>query len=71
VEGRGSNPRSGQVKALRCAGTSKSGLESGPITAYLTTTVVHSSKLLINNVLVNYEKLFFFGKHRSILVIFP
>jgi len=37
---------------LFCAGTFKTWLESGPVTADLTTTVihVHSYKLLINNV---------------------
>jgi len=35
---------------LRCAGTIKPQLESGPFRADLTTTVVHSSKLLINDV---------------------
>jgi len=44
---------------LPCAGTScfpgkhstlKPRLESGPVTADMTTTVVHSSKLLINDV---------------------
>jgi len=35
---------------LRCAGTLKIWLQSGPVTADLTTTVVHSSKLLINDV---------------------
>jgi len=33
---------------LRCDGTLK--LEYGPVTADLTTTVVHSSKLLINDI---------------------
>jgi len=33
---------------LRCAGTVKP--KSGPVTAGLTTTVVHSSKLLINDI---------------------
>jgi len=37
---------------LRCAGTLKTRLESEPVTADLTTTVVHtrSYKLLINNI---------------------
>jgi len=36
---------------LRCAGKLKAGLSlAGPVTANLTTTVVHSSKLLINDV---------------------
>jgi len=35
---------------FRCAETLKTRLQSGPVTADLTTTVVHSSKLLINYV---------------------
>jgi len=35
---------------LRCAGTMKTRLESGPVTADLTTPVVHSSKLVIHDV---------------------
>jgi len=34
---------------LRCAGTLKPRLESGPVTGDLTTAVVHSYKLLIND----------------------
>jgi len=34
---------------LRCADTFKTRLESGPVTADLTTTVLHSSKLLVND----------------------
>jgi len=34
---------------LLCTGTLKPLLESGPVTADLTTTVVHSYKLLIND----------------------
>jgi len=36
---------------LRCAGTLKPGFESGMVTADLTTTVIHSSKLLIKHTL--------------------
>jgi len=35
---------------LRCAGTIKARLESGPVTADLTTTVVHRCNLLMNDV---------------------
>jgi len=35
---------------LLCADTFKTQLESGPVTADLTTTVVHSDKSLINNI---------------------
>jgi len=35
---------------LRCAGDIKTRLESGPVTADLTTTIVHNYTLLINDV---------------------
>jgi len=37
-----------------CWHTKKNGLESGPVTADLTTPVVHSSKLLVNDVEPNH-----------------
>jgi len=36
--------------ALHCVGTYKTWLEYGPVTADLTTTVVYSHQLLLNNI---------------------
>jgi len=46
-------------RVLRCAGTDKTRFESGPVTADLTTTVVHNFKLLINDVKPDHSLTFF------------
>jgi len=49
---------------LWCVGTLKPWLDSGPVTADLTTTVVHSCKLLINDFKPNHlPTLFPSGAH--------
>jgi len=44
---------------LRCAGIIKTRLESGPVIADRTTTVVHRSKLLINDVKPDHSLAYF------------
>jgi len=52
---------------LRCAGTFNTRLKSRPVTADLTTTVVHSSKLLLNDVKPDHSLFFLYNIRQSYL----